>query len=452
MFTLGVRKLFRKSILSWQTATPPRRKPPPLFRPGLEVLEDRCCPSGGVPDAPTSTSLFWDPALGNNSASTASNWDKGFLGGPKAMSAPGDAANELDTINFDGTGGQQGRGNQNCNWNYKPLSVLGAVNFQNGYNKTVSFTTNGSFSVQGGGKVTTSAAPTIAPNGSSGVNTRPAITLTNGSWFYVSFNSSLTLQGFSSGNAIFMAGDGTPGEFLGTFGTVSYSGVGSVTGTANTDYLKIPVHNSGIFKVNGDGNGTSVLGAVLQVSGTDANTSNVSFSQNNSGGETDLSNNGTLWCYNNFTMTRGLLQTMDAFVETLEVGTASNDGIANLLGGTVNIDDTPDSYGVLNIAGSTKADNPTVNVGIATFNFNLNLTTGSSQCSELIVGNGSSGGTLNFGAGGGTATVNFNGWGKGDGGNVWLPIWFSSVTKTTFVTFSPGFTEKWIPTRLQVSL
>jgi hypothetical protein len=453
-FPLNVRKLFRNTFGAWPTATPPHREVRPTFRPGLEVLEERCCLSSGVPDAPISTSLFWDPGKVNNNAFTASNWDTQFLGNPiKAKQPPGDTPNEVDTIIFDGS---QAIGNQNCNWNYKPLSALGAVNFQKGYNKTVSFTPNGSFSVQGGGQVSSTDAvttPTIAPDGSSGVNVRPAIALLNGSNFGVGFSSTLNLAGFPSGNAIFMAGDGKAGEELSSDGTVNYAGLGSTTGTANTDYLKIPVDNSGTFKVNGDGNGTTSLGAILQVSGTISTANPVSYFQNNTAGETDIFGNGTLWCYNNFTMTKGKLQTLDAGPETLEVGTAGTDGIANILGGTVNIDPGANKFGKLFIAGPTKTNNPTVNVGIATLNFKLNQTTGSTECDQLIVGKPGSGGTLNFGAGGGTATVAFSDQGNGMGGNVWQPIWFNSVTKnTTNVTFSPGFKETWLPTSLEVKL
>ena len=176
-----------------------------------------------------------------------------------------------------------------------------------------------------------------------------------------------------------MTGDGTAGEYLKNNGTVSYLGVASTTATPNTDYLLIPVQNNGVFIVNGNGNGTSSLGGRLNVSGTDTNTNGVSFYQPTAGATTNIGGNGTLWCYSDYTMTKGLLKTTDAYLDILMVGTTGSspvDGTVNLLGGSVRINAGTSNYGKLQIAGTTGANTPTLNLGNVTLEFKVNMTAG----------------------------------------------------------------------------
>jgi len=369
------RKLARLAAESYEELTSRKsRRSQVHFRPSLEGLEERWCPA-------TSAKMYWDPTVVGNNGSNTANWDLTSLGsGTHPSAAPGNTLNENDTIYFDGTAGQNG--NKNCTWDYTPTRVLFQAYFQNGYTQTLTFSDKQGFSVSYAA-VTGNSAPTITPNGSSGANAVAAITLTNGAVFSInSGNNTLFLQGYSSGNAIFLAGDGTAGEYISNGGTVAYAGVAS-SSSANIDYLKIPVDNeytNGVFKVNGNGS-SSTFGSVLQISGADAtNTGSVSF-YNHGNGETDIYGNATLWCVNDFKMNNdnAKLQTTDSQTETLKVGTSGSspvDGTVTILGGTVNINPGTNVYGKLAIVGTTDSNVPTLNVGSATLNIKVNTAAG----------------------------------------------------------------------------
>jgi hypothetical protein len=370
--------------------------------------------------------------------------------GTHPTAAPGNTAGETDNIFFDGTTGKNG--NKSCTWDYTPTNSLGQANFQNSYTQTVTFSDKQGFSVSSFADVSTSAAPTLTPNGASGAT---AITLTKGTVFIVDTGCTLFLQGYSSGGAVFVAGDGTAGEYLQNGGTVSYSGVGS-NAAANTDSLKVPVHNAGVFKVNGNV-GSSTFGSKLQVSGAVAtSTSGVSFYQDNSAAEADISGKGTLWCVNDFKMTSGKLQTTDSQIDNLQVGTGGGspvDGTVTLLGGTVNINPGTNVYGTLAILGTTGANVPTLNVGTVTLNFKVNMAAGSTQCDQLFVGyspTNNSTGKANFGYNSGTTTVAINPQGTVATGHNWKVILFG--TKTGDVTLNPptGYMKTWETNDLKI--
>ncbi len=446
MFTCNVVKLFRKTFGPWVTPAPANRKPRrALLR--LEALEERWCPA--------TVNMYWDPTSLSN-ASTAANWDQGSLGsGVHPAAAPGNTANETDNIYFDGTATQGG--NKSCTWDYTPTNKLGLVYFQNGWNQTVSFSDKQGFTVSSASATLDTSMPTLTPNGASGTNAVAAITLTNGALFNVSGGSKLLLTGYSGpprtpgGNAIYFAGDGTAGEYLANGGTVTYTGSGNQD---NVDYMKIPVLNSwsGVFQVNGKG--STGTGSQLQVSGADStNTKGVSFYQN-SGGETDIYGGGILWCYNDFRMDDGKLQTTDSNADGLKVGTSSVDGTAYLLGGTVNINPGTNVYGILQILGTTQTNNPILDVGSATLNFKVNMTQGTNQCDQLIVGGtigtGPGTGKVNFGYNGGTTTVAIQSQGTTRTGHAWQVILFG--TENGDVTLNPatGYTKNWQMNYLEI--
>lgn len=458
--TMWIKEWIEEAMLRWQrerqAVAHRRSERNRQMRPQLEILTDRIVP------APVVVDMYWDPTSGNN-ANAAANWDTGSLGsGTHPTAPPGNNANEIDNIHFDAS---KMAGNQNCSWNYVPTNVLGFVTFNYDYSQTVTFSDKCGFSVSSNSFVTNGAAPTLAPSGASGQNALAAITLTGGVHFFISNggpnpadSGTLFLSGFTSGNAIFMAGDGTAGEYLGNFGTVSYTGQKQSGTTANIDYLKIPVQNGlggtsqvpGIFKVNGNGTDKSgSLGAVLQVSGTDANTNKVSFYQDFSSSETDILGGGTLWCVNNYTMNDGLLQTKDSYVDNLKVGIGGNapvDGTVNLLGGNVKINPGTNVYGTLDILGTTAADYPTLNVGTAILNFKVNMNKNSkNQCDQLIVGDSPGGsGKVNFNQFNGSSTVAINAQGAPTTGNKWKVLWFKDRNGTPkLAPANQGFTMNW---------
>jgi hypothetical protein len=303
--------------------------------------------------------------------------------------------------------------------------------------------------------VTGSSAPTITPTGSA--SAVAAINLRSGAVFNIdSGNNTLFLQGYSSGNAIFLAGDGTAGEYIDNGGTVAYSGVGSGA-PANIDYLKIPVHNgytAGTFKVNGNV-GSSTTGSVLQISGADTtNTSGVSFYQNGTG-ETDIYGQGTLWCVNDFKMNNGKLQTTDNKTETLKVGTSGSspvDGTVTITGGTVNINPGTNVYGTLAIVGTRGANVPTLNVGSATLNFKVNGGDSNTR-DQLSVGynvGSTSTGKANFGYNSGTTTVAISAQGTVTTGHNCLVILFATQTGDVTLSAPTGFTNKWNNNSLEI--
>ena len=371
----------------------------------------------------------------------------GSLGsGTHPANAPGNTAGETDTIYFDGTAGKGG--NQNCTWNYTPTYNLAFVSFQNGWTQTVTFQDKDGFSVSATTSVVTGdSQPTLTPNGSSGTNAVAAITLKGGWGFHVTSGSTLFLQGYSSGDAIFLAGDGTAGEYLDNSGTVTYLGVGALT----TDYLKIPVLNDGgVFNIKG--NGSTGSGSALQVSGTDADTNNVSLDQTSSA-QTNISGGGTLWCYNDYTMASGVLQTKDAYTDILMVGTSGSspvDGTVTLTGGTVKINPGTNVYGTLQIVGTTSTNAPTLNVGTVQLMFKVNMTTGSNQCDQLIVGKPTGTGKVNFGYGSTTTGVFIMAQGTTTTGHHWPVIYFGTVTGTSNVAFAGPGTPNWKTNDLEI--
>ncbi len=422
------------------------------YRPSLEGLEERWCPAD--------VSMYWDPTSGNN-ASTLANWDTGSLGsGMHPTAAPGNTNGESDITYFDGTAGKGG--NKNCTWDYTPTNALSSVSFQDGWTQTVTFLDQKGFSVSADSGVFLDSAPTLAPNGDSGANAVAAITLKNGAKFSVFPSSTLYLSGYSSGNAIFLAGDGTAGEYLNNGGAVTYTGESGTVGTPYIDYLNIPVKNTGVFKVNGNGDGSTTSGSTLQVSGSDTNNTNgVSYYQNNTSAETDISGNGTLWCVNDFSMNGGLLQTKDAYTDNLQVGTGGSspvDGTVTLSGGTVNINPGNNVYGVLQIWGTTDSNAPTLNVGAATLNFKVSMTskinapavgTSTYTSDQLIVGNstlqGNMKGKVNLGYNSTQTTIGILPQGTVTNNHKWNILFYGTVTGTdaNHVTVTTGYTPKW---------
>ncbi len=142
--------------------------------------------------------------------------------------------------------------------------------------------------------------------------------------------------------------------------------------------------------------------------------------------ETDIKGGRTLWCYNDFRMDGGTLQTLDTSTDTLKVGTATADGTAFLLGGTVNIDAGANAFGTLNIKGTTGANNPIVDVGTATLVFKGDMTLASNQCDVLTVGGSGGTGRINFNYNGGTTTVSISPIGSTTTGHKWKIIFFGS--------------------------
>lgn len=414
---------------------------------GPEELENRVVPA--------TVNMYWDPTnllLADNT----DNWDVGSLGsGTHPTAPPGKTNGELDNIYFDGSNSAS---NRNCTWDYKPPNTLGFVAFQKGYSQTVTFNDKCGFSVSSYSYVTDNSSPTITPNGSSGTNAVAAITLTNGNAFEVTGGSTLNLSGWSTGNAIFFAsGDQNAGEYLSNGGTVAYKGTAGPNGTSFIDYMKIPVLNDwkGVFTVNGSGTGGSgTTGSTLQVSGADPKTNKVSFYENSSAAETDISGNGTLWCVNDYWMDDGLLQTKDSYTDNLEVGTGGSspvDGTVTLNGGSVNINPGTNVYGTLQILGTTKNNAPTLNVGAATINFKVNMaTTGSqpdivnsNQCDQLIVGNPVTlNGIVNFNQGG-TSTVNIIAQGTPAGTHQWKVMTFGKRQGQATVTPTGMYKPDW---------
>lgn len=361
-----------------------------------------------------------------------------------------------------GTKGQIG--NRNCTWDYNPTNNLGSVSFQSGWNQTVTFLDSKGFTITSTSQVTGAAKPTITPNGTSGDFAAAAITLDDVA-FNVSSGSTLYLQGFSSGNAVFMKGT-DPGEFLDNKGTVSYTGAASTKGTAYVDYLKVPVHNDtgGVFMVNGNGvGGQSSTGAALQVIGADKiNTNGVSFYQDSSTAETDLSDNGTLWCVNDYWMAAGLLQTKDIAGEYLKVGIGGKspvDGTVTLVSGSVNINPLPkgsivaqNPWGTLYILGTTTTNAPTLNIGSGvTLNFKVDMTVNKNNCDKLVLGTDPMNptGYVNFGYNGGKPTVNILPQNGSTTGHKWQVIFFKKKDGDVNVT-PTGFTPNWKPTYLEI--
>jgi hypothetical protein len=147
-----------------------------------------------------------------------------------------------------------------------------------------------------------------------------------------------------------------------------------------------------------------------------------------------------------------VLQTTDGNTDILKVGTSGSspvDGTVTLTGGNVAIYPSGNSYGTLQIVGTTNANNPILNVGTVTLYFKVDLSNSNNR-SRLIVGNGSTGGRVNFGDNGGTATIDITAQGSGTV-KAWEVLDYGSVTNTGSVTISSGYDLNWTnPNYLEV--
>ncbi|MHB1423768.1 MAG: autotransporter outer membrane beta-barrel domain-containing protein [Gemmataceae bacterium] len=429
MFKVNVRKLFRKTFGSWQSATPPRRKPRATVKPSLEALEDRWLPSGIVPDGgggvgQTTDTLIWKPTNGN-SANNVQNWYDSTAG-KQGIMLPGtgnptylDGSVSNSAIQVNGT-----------------LQVK-FLNVVNNYNNTMTINSGNieacgsSDSIQNGSTLT---VVSYTPGG---------LTLADGLSFFVFSGATLNLSdpaGAYAGGTFITCPDVNRGGILSDAGTVNWNGTAVSSGNnAIVDSIGLPVLVTGTFNADGGTKGvSSSLGGQLQVKGQDAKTANVGFQM--TGGQVNLKNGAFLIVPLNYNQTGGALSS-DNSLCTLQTGT-DNNGDINIAGGSVTVDTVANTVNALVFTANTVELNGTLNVN--------GLTLGGMSLQADLLNCGSATVTLQSNS---KLVVSTTGTGSLGGGNQWTVMGYGSIKGSwgSPPTVPAGMTASTGPTKVLIS-
>lgn len=343
MFTFKVRKLFRKAFGPWVSASPPRPKPRPTFKPRLDVLEDRCCPSGGVPDAGggggggggATDTLIWNPQNSSTNANDQNNWLDSTQG-KQGIMLPG-ASNPVILSGSTSNSAIQLNGTLNC----------ASFTVENNYNNTFTLN-NGYFGTSDTDTVEDGCTLTLVSFVPQG------ILLSNANTFTVQSGATLKLSDPPQPapvSSFLAAAKVNEGEILKNNGTVTWSGTSMASGKqAIIDGIGAPVLNLGTFNADGGTKGVNgAVGGQLVISGNDAKTNDVGFDMTS--GSVNLTNGATLAVSSNYYQFWGSL-TSDATVCTLDTGFRSP-GDINIAGGKVVVDNVAGTVSTLKFIAST---------------------------------------------------------------------------------------------------
>jgi hypothetical protein len=324
-------KDFRKLFGLSAAAAPPK---PKLRRTVLEVewLEKR--------ELLNADTLVWKPPTSSTDADLAANWYDQTQG-KQGVTAP----TVSNPIILDGSVRNQPIKTT------APLSCA-SLTVQNGFNQKLTIQSGDTLTVSGNGTVDTGCTLTLLSDDTQGVN------LNGNKSFTVNTGANLILQDLYADHpgATFLNSakgpDGTTnGEYLNNAGTVTWNGSPSLT-----DYIALPVANTGVFKANAN---TSGSGSTLKILGQDAGgTNNVSFYNN--GGTFSLMNDPTVSVAYGYYQSSGSLTT-DQTTCTLQAG-GMNNGDINIAGGSVTVDNVANTVGTLKFLCGTVEINGQINV------------------------------------------------------------------------------------------
>ena len=352
MFKLNLRKLSRKTFGACSMATPSRLKPRPTFRPRLEVLEDRRCPS-----------TIWSPQLNGGVYSTdgnnAANYTNGLPSATNPLILDGSQVGHNQAITFSA-----------------PLDI-DSLTVENNYNNTLTIKSGATLTTDTNDTVNTGCTLTLVSADSKGIE------LGSGNNFTVQSGATLKLadpSGATSGGTYLSAFANDAGEVLKNSGTVSWTGIAVASGnSAIKDTINAAVYNAGTFNADGGtkGNNTDV-GGELDVTSWDSTTNSDGFDMVS--GSVNLTNGATLDVGYNYYQAGGSL-TSDSSAVTLYTGIpGSRAGDIAIDGGSVTVDTVANTVGTFYFSSSTVEINGQINVS--------GLTTGgnSTQSDRLSCG------------------------------------------------------------------
>lgn len=251
-----------------------------------------------------------------------------------------------------------------------------SITVQNGYTGTMTFQ---------GTEITTSANDSVKSGcilTLAGTTAGQLIGLSNGADFTVASGATLNLtDGPTAKNAgiafLFSADLNPTSEYLSNAGTLNWNGLAVSAGDNQIwDSIAVAVLNTGTFNANGGvGGNTTLLGGVLEIEGTNAQTNNVSFYQTS--GALNLTNKATVRCDVNYYQSGGQI-TSDATPCTL-IGGGNEAGDINIAGGKVVVDTASGNVGTLTFTSKTVEFNGELDVNGLTKNGG-----GSTSCDQLI--------------------------------------------------------------------
>lgn len=435
MFTFKVLKPVRKPLGGRTTATPPRPKLRPSFKPRLEVLEDRVLLNNDV--------LIWNPGSGDGTqlASHAANWwDQTQLA--QGVEAPGigngvgaqawlssaksnsditwDQSIVVDTILLTGGGGAQGGGGYNAqqtinsgvtvtasegvgmsgslsSLNVKLSDAQSKLVSDGGVNLWTNFLFSGAGTVvfDGGSQITIGTDSDLVQSFDTLVNLEGGSVMLDKGMCALVFGtanknlsilinpqSSFQLYGGSNNTNNLITSNSSGNYFDVNGGTFSYDNEGAALDVIDVGIL---IEQSGALMVGSGGSGKGAL----QVDGsyTTANPA-VTASVYMTSGTVQLSGGCGLNCTNDYYQSTGTLETTDSLAEWVQDGTTANLGTMTIAGGSLAIAQTPgmNQFGSLQIycrvLDFSGAYDPKINAGT------------NGQCDSLSVS-----GTLNINPG-----------------------------------------------------
>lgn len=343
-------KVFRHLFGPWVASAPQR----PSFKPVLEGLEERCCPS--TTWAPQALQGGGYSTNGNNAA----NYTNGLPSATNPLVLDGSKTQLDQPITF----------NNSIN--------IGSLTAQNNYQSTLTISPQAIVSTTANDTVNGNCTLTIVSGSPAGIqlqNSNNVFTVAAGG----TLNLADPIGNKTPGNAFITATPGTQGDYLNNSGTVKWTGTAVASGqTALFDYLFLPVLNNGTFTADGGTNGnTSAVGAQLYINGTSGNTHNMSFYQ--TAGSLNLQNSATVRVSQGLYQTAGSLNTLDSSVCTLKSGGSGN-GDLNIAAGKVVVDTSTTSTGTLKFIAGTVELNAEVDVS------GFTLGGGSTKCDLLDCG------------------------------------------------------------------
>jgi hypothetical protein len=399
-------KVFRELFGSWVAAAPPRPKPCPSFKPMLEGLEERWCPS-----------TIWNPAAGIQDGNNAANYTNGLpsANNPLILDGSNPAYNQPITFSA-------------------PLNI-GSLTVQNGYANTLQINNNATLTTTaaGGSLVNSGCSLTILSADSSGFK------LTNSGNFEINSGGALKLQDAPNaplGGTFFAAGD-EDGEAVVNFGTVTWTGTpGDQTHLGKLDEINVPVMNEGTFNANGGTGSGTIYPGRLYISGQWPS-SGASFVQ--AVGSFNLTNLADVTVASGYYQVSGSLTsdatpatTVSGYFDRLKAGVGAN-GDINIHGGTVVVDGNPNSVGTLQFAADTVEIAGEIQVSGET------LKGGNSKlCDVLDCGNATVTWEPQYGGDAGTIDISTTGSAPLGTGNQWVVMKYGEAIDDPIIIYPTG--------------
>lgn len=372
----NVLKPFRKVFGLLVPTASRKRQSQPTFKPRLEALEVRWCPSTAdtlaltQPASPDfgiqGNTLYWKPVAGSQNANLVTNWYDQQLG--RNLQAGDGNIGQTNPIFLSGN-------TSNSPIEFTLPMTVEYITVQNGWQNTMTIDAGATVTTYANNSINNSNTVTLVSKDTQGIvlNNNNIITVQSGGTLILKDQSGAT----KGGTFITTALNSTDSDLL-NLGTVTWNGTGVGSGNPVTDILDASVYNTGTFNANGgQGGDPNTVAGVLHLTHYTTQTNDVGFYMTS--GALKLTNGASLAIDYGYYQSGGSL-TSDASTCQIMAG-STGDGDINIAGGNVQVDTVADSYATLKFKSSTVEINGEIDVS--------GLTQGgfSSKCDVLNCGN-----------------------------------------------------------------